>query len=118
MNYEIAQQWVAALRSGEYAQEKSRLKSDNGYCCLGVLCDLYTKQNPYVKWKSLESVTAYFILEHSLVLPCEVKEWARMKSECGQFIEEGMFLRLDKMNDDGHSFNEIADVIEKVWERL
>lgn len=32
--------WVAALRSGKYEQGKDSLLSDNGYCCLGVLCKL------------------------------------------------------------------------------
>lgn len=44
----LQKQWVADLRSGEYAQGRSRLRSrvvDNGllvysysYCCLGVAC--------------------------------------------------------------------------------
>jgi len=29
--------WIKALRSGKYKQGKSYLKSDNGFCCLGVM---------------------------------------------------------------------------------
>lgn len=33
--------WIAALRSGDYVQGKSRLKSQTDkYCCLGVLCEV------------------------------------------------------------------------------
>lgn len=33
--------WVEALRSGAYTQTKGRLRSpENGFCCLGVACDL------------------------------------------------------------------------------
>lgn len=36
--------WVAALRSGDYQQGRSRLvhegRSGKFYCCLGVLCDV------------------------------------------------------------------------------
>lgn len=38
---EIKQKWIKALRSGEYQQTKGRLKRDDGFCCLGVLCDVY-----------------------------------------------------------------------------
>ena len=46
MKKEIAERWVSALRSGEYKQGKLYLKSENGYCCLGVLCDILG-----VEWK-------------------------------------------------------------------
>lgn len=50
MNPEIKAEWLAALRSGEYRQERGQLRSASiltedkyGYCCLGVLCDLFVK---------------------------------------------------------------------------
>lgn len=36
---EYLTKWLEALRSGEHQQGKGRLKSDQGYCCLGVLCE-------------------------------------------------------------------------------
>lgn len=41
---EIMLKWVATLRSGEYKQTRGVLHDANGYCCLGVLCDLYRKE--------------------------------------------------------------------------
>ena len=42
---ELAEKWILALKSGEYAQDKKNLKTSNGYCCLGVLgCILNTDQ--------------------------------------------------------------------------
>lgn len=38
MEAELKQRWVAALRSGEYAQTDGRLNGDGRFCCLGVLC--------------------------------------------------------------------------------
>ena len=32
--------WIAALRSDQYKQVTGVLKNDNGYCCMGVMCDL------------------------------------------------------------------------------
>ena len=37
---EVVKLWVAALRSGEYEQAQGQLWSGDGFCCLGVLCDL------------------------------------------------------------------------------
>jgi len=38
-------EWVAALRSGDYQQGQSALKTASGsFCCLGVACDLAAKQ--------------------------------------------------------------------------
>ncbi len=43
MNPEIKEQWIAALESGEYPKSAYALKTHEGYCCLGVLCELYAK---------------------------------------------------------------------------
>jgi hypothetical protein len=37
----IKQKWVEALRSGNYQQTQGALhKINDGYCCLGVLCEI------------------------------------------------------------------------------
>lgn len=33
-------QWIAALESGAYEKGKEQLRSDDGFCCLGVLADI------------------------------------------------------------------------------
>ena len=44
MNARIKRKWVTALRSGKYKQGRWHLRDEGGgYCCLGVLCDLYSK---------------------------------------------------------------------------
>lgn len=41
MDSTLKQEWITALRSGDYKQGKGGLKSTtNSFCCLGVLCDL------------------------------------------------------------------------------
>jgi hypothetical protein len=37
---DVKQRWLDALRSGQYKQTVGRLKDSEGYCCLGVLCDV------------------------------------------------------------------------------
>jgi len=40
MTQELRDKWIAALRSGDYTQDKAFLRTEKGYCCLGVLCDV------------------------------------------------------------------------------
>lgn len=40
MNKALKRRWVKALRSGDYPQTQGALKTDAGFCCLGVLCEL------------------------------------------------------------------------------
>src|SRR5690348_18296721 len=72
MNQEIKKKWVKALRSGEYKQGTSLLynSANETYCCLGVLCDLYTKETKIEYRKDGE------IKE---ILPNEVIKWAGLE---------------------------------------
>ena len=45
MNPEVKQKWIDALRSDKYEQGSGKLRSVTGYCCLGVLCDLYSQEH-------------------------------------------------------------------------
>lgn len=36
----ILDQWLAALESGSVPQSTGRLRTDTGFCCLGVLCEV------------------------------------------------------------------------------
>ena len=46
MDHDELTRWTTALRSGQYIQTKFSLRSDEGYCCLGVYCDLAS----YPRW--------------------------------------------------------------------
>lgn len=82
MKKEVAEAWVKALRSGDYKQTTSTLKSPAGYCCLGVLCDIsgqgtWEPHGIYqVSASSGRSGTA---------LPAEIVNWADMKSCSGDW---------------------------------
>lgn len=58
MNKELKPKWLKALRSGEYKQSRETLKDDNGFCCLGVLCDL-TYPDDWVKNKIGQGIGKY-----------------------------------------------------------
>jgi hypothetical protein len=40
MERQLRDKWITALRSGQYQQGQSYLKSNGAYCCLGVLCEI------------------------------------------------------------------------------
>lgn len=108
MNAEIKQKWIEALRSGEYRQGINYLRgNDNTYCCLGVLCDLYAKEHN-IEWRD----SAIFQAKELNVagttphyLPNRVQEWAEVNGNNPNL--------LGNRNDEGKTFNEIADIIEK-----
>lgn len=106
MNPEIKAEWVAALRSGEYAKTTGELHDDVGYCCLGVLCDLH-RQKHGGQWED-----GYYLGEFD-ILPAEVMDWAGLDSQSPAVDDDG----LADLNDGAghwqeHSFVEIADLIE------
>lgn len=100
MNPEIKAQWVAALRSGTYPQGQSVLRSlDGRYCCLGVLCDLVDPHG----W-----TTSDFSYRHRQ--RCNLPDETIYKLV--EYSTSSEFIALAAMNDNGHSFAEIADYIE------
>ena len=110
MNPQIKQKWVSALRSGEYQQTQRRLHDENGFCCLGVLCDLYLKENN-LEWEpSTHYKNAYMFQDMVAVLPLSVEKWAGV-GEGNPLVNDGDS-SLVELNDSGSTFNEIADVIE------
>lgn len=127
MKKEIADKWVAALRSGEYQQAKEWLKTNDGFCCLGVLCDIsglgtwatepcegvYAKHLGAVAYCDDDSMDA-------TALSDKVQEWAGMFSEEGSLRDDDAAITysLVQMNDEGWTFEEIADYIETNWEKL
>ena len=59
MDKQVKKIWLAALKSGKYLQGQGSLRSKaqrrggcDGYCCLGVLCDLYiSHKNKTASWR-------------------------------------------------------------------
>lgn len=116
MNPEIKSKWVAALRSGEYRQTRGALRDRHGYCCLGVLCDLHSKDH----WSEEPNLKdEYRYMDCSLLLSKKVIKWADLveATPSGNVeIEKGTTLA--DLNDGknsfkAHSFEQIADLIEK-----
>lgn len=111
MKRDIALQWAAALRSGNYAQARGRLRTSHcHFCCLGVLCDLYDRNG----WTS--SLPRYKYGDTGKLPPSDVMEWAGMRTPDGHLIPLGESLAV--LNDRGLNFSTIADLIEMLSDEL
>lgn len=114
MKKEIAQKWCEALRSGEYIQGKQYLQKGNKFCCLGVLCDLATKEG--VCNKSIDLYNIADFDKYFCGLPKSVIDWSGMKSRHGMYDDQKTLATCnDSLN---KTFSEIADIIEEKWEQL
>ena len=120
--------WVESLRSGEYRQADGNLRAKHPdgtvrYCCLGVLCDLGDKSSQkwtdkLQPWSDPRGIITYryageictkperdYGWDNGGFPPVEVLEGAGLDQDAG--------IHLANMNDEGASFAEIADFIEK-----
>lgn len=100
MDKDLKKKWVKALRSGNYTQGKHFLYSvtNKAHCCLGVLCEIQGLR---------------FDQEHQAYLS-ESDEWVgTMTMHIPGGPTHDVANELAMMNDQGDSFDHIADFIEK-----
>lgn len=116
MNQDVKGLWTEALESGEYPQTKNRLKDDDGYCCLGVLCELAVQAGvicPFVETEYGWVLRTESDHEVEAVLPLEVQIWAGLDN-CNPHVvleDAGYSVPISDPNDGGMSFEEIAKLI-------
>lgn len=111
LNHKFMRRWIKALRDGTYRQARGYLRTGDGYCCLGVECDLVNSR----AWGSevdCSNVTLFKFDEHDVMFP---PNFVRERSGLPTWIERV----LSEMNDGAvefcggpSSFDEIADVLE------
>jgi uncharacterized protein YeaC (DUF1315 family) len=128
MNPEIKQKWVDALLSGKYDQGSEKLRSRQGYCCLGVLCDLYA-QEQNIEWKfngeyeeSPLPMDYWYFDGEGEFLPESVREWAgfslhspQVRIEVTEEYEDDWVYHdeIANLNDTGYTFNDLAKMIQE-----
>jgi hypothetical protein len=123
MKEDIKQKWITALESGEYKQGKDRLKSNKGFCCLGVLCDIHSEMTGEGNWvdekvdneEKLDGVQYYKTSngESSALLPDVVKDWAGLDSNSPRYKVGNELKHLATINDRGTPFKSIANIIRE-----
>ena len=108
MDQEVLRNWVVALRSGKYQQSQGGLHNADGFCCLGVLCDLHREQFPTHSWT--HGGIGPFVYGNQVeesrsdFPPRSVIDWANLELK-----SHG---KVANLNDAGASFEAIADFIE------
>lgn len=119
-----AEKWVEALRSGEYKQGKNRLRSnDDEFCCLGVLCDQMQKAGVMPFWETIKmdgiEDTSYRCAGEITHLPIQAAELVGLTTPDGAFKADSKYpptvrvtSSLMLWNDEGKTFEEIANLIE------
>jgi hypothetical protein len=143
MREEIAERWIEALESGDYAQGKLalhvRARDANGnpvdkFCCLGVLCDL-ASQDGVVRTDTIHTGKVENIVYDGKrgEIPESVKNWAGVRwadlhvparflvgMELDHNIVDtlamGASVKVSTLNDSGKSFKEIAAIIRRMLE--
>lgn len=121
MNPEVKAKWLAALRSGKYAQGAGKLRTvNNEYCCLGVLCDVAVKEGvipegvvgPSMLLPVVQELYQYGSDMHTGFLPHEVRQWA-LTSFDPNVMDGNDIHSLSYLNDERLPFSYIADLIER-----
>ena len=103
MKPKIKERWLAALRSGRYAQTTHSLRDDAGFCCLGVLCDVFDPD----AWEHGKTYGGAMG-----VLPTSVVEATDLPDEDADVTVGERRTTLSNLNDEGYTFAEIAELIE------
>jgi hypothetical protein len=127
MKPKIKSLWLQALRSGDYQQGRSYLRTGDGFCCLGVLCDLAVKAGvtswdaprgprpeEWVRTNAPDSIQG--IEGHIGLLPPTVQKWAGLEgTDSPRVFPNGSHgpVALSRLNDElRYDFTRIADLVE------
>lgn len=123
MHKEVADKWVAALRSDEYGQTYGYLREEYepgkfAYCALGVLCDLHRKEQGG-EWRGDEHLIGHSYLDAYSTLPVAVEQWAGISGRPELYSPElDSYEFVSELNDGGQSFDRLADLIEEQWQEV
>ncbi len=113
-------QWVRALRSGKYSQIQDALCDGSGFCCLGVLAE-----EAGVQWETTEGRYRNYLFPKASD-PSRVSEETGLIPLAAAPLLTDLYLQakmpeagtiqnhLVQLNDNGRSFDEIADEIERL----
>ena len=112
----VKNKWVEALRSGKYKQGRGQLNSENRYCCLGVLCEVFIAEGGALNVRHLARVTEYN--GEATYPPAAVLQWAGICSIAGQAssAEHSVAAVNDMSFIDG--FTSSIEYIEKHWKNM
>ena len=113
MKPEIKKLWIGRLRSGEIPQGFGVLARDSHRCCLGVLCDIAVEQGILTRVEEDNGLFSYD--DNTQILPQSVVDWSGLDEYNPAITLPGVSEDEETLayaNDNGHTFEQIADIIE------
>jgi hypothetical protein len=119
MDAKLKKKWLNALRSGKYKQGKNSLRqpgfaSDSEkdrFCCLGVLCDIVEPK----KWKKhVSNLGPSWTHCGKEEMPNDdlIKKFG-LDNLWSRSDTDSVAIKVAEMNDNGRSFEQIANWLEK-----
>jgi hypothetical protein len=102
----LVRAWTGGLRSGRFPQATGRLRTDDGWCVLGVACHTYDHRD----WRREGDAWTYLGCREEL--PAEVADAFRLRTACGRYGPLGS-RSLVSDNDEGTSFAQLTDLIDR-----
>ncbi len=136
MNLEVKAKWVEGLKSGKFPQAGGALKTEEGFCCLGVLCEVtglgtWGEKEEYLYGGGIIRASHYVMGKSSKteVLPDPLFEavgldaknpdvnipdelMPQLKAICGDALQTSV-RTLSWLNDKGVPFPLMAQLIER-----
>lgn len=121
---EFYTKWTAALRSRQYKRATGTLVGEadahpdqTGHCCLGVACDILSKEYGYGQWKN-----GHFQVGNSSVcgIPQDrIINWLFAGMKHGDTNRASEIAgHLAESNDSGRAFNKTAIVIDRLAKQI
>ncbi len=106
-NKERLRNWIKALKSGNYSQAQSNLRTYRGYCCMGVMCDIFDQG----RW--VESNAGMFIGYEYEYEGTNEFELPHDKIYKLYGVDENLVHQFAEWNDEyNFTFSEIANAVE------
>jgi len=95
--------WLKALESGNYTSSVAKLRTSQGYCPLGILCEL-SMVGKWEEFEITEELVVYSYFNETQYLPKEVSDWAGLTEKERKL----MIYFVMSMHDQKVPMNEIA----------
>lgn len=102
--------WIEALRSNQYQQGREYLHNQDSFCCLGVACAIFPDQ----AGQALPDPDDPLIYEYNgnaSTAPLGIVDHLGLFGYCGESRDCKQNEKLTALNDKGHTFLEIADLL-------
>ena len=111
----VKNKWVAALKSGKYKQGCCHLRGPTGYCCLGVLCEVFMDEGNELDVRTTQNSVVEYNGQTSYP-PKKVREWAGICHVSGRASSADYCVAA--INDTTDSFTDAIEYIEKHWKNM